>query len=58
MEKFDTTKPPPPPPNRDIKQGFFGRRVGETEESKQRQAEYRDRLEEYGAELRRMEHGV
>ncbi len=51
MDKFDITKPPPAPPNRDIKQGFFGLCVGETKESKQRTAEYRQRLQEYGEQL-------
>ena len=45
-EPFDITQPPPAPPNRDVI-SFFGLWI-ETKDSKRRSREWRDRLNEYG----------
>jgi hypothetical protein len=47
-EPFDIKKPPPSPPNRDCS-NVMG--VGETQESKEKTAEYQFRLGEYHGKL-------
>ena len=49
---FDNTKPPPAPPNRTGLMGFGG--WVETEESKERGAEYREALRNYEYEPEKM----